>query len=92
MKLLVNRCPHGFTISEAQRALFPQLAEDPNMKMSDVNRGHPALIESFEMGDNRGDGGSTLTIVEVPDNVNYVVVDRNGYETVYWTTGVLEQA
>jgi hypothetical protein len=87
MKVLVNKCPHGFTLSEAQKELFPELQTNPNMRAFDVNRTDPRLIASFEAGDTRGDGGSSLTIVEIPDNANFVVVPRGGYETLAWTTG-----
>lgn len=93
MKVLVNRCPHGFTLSEAQKELFPELKTNPNMLVSDVSRADPRLIASFEAGDQRGDGGSTLTIVEIPDNARFVVVPRGGHEeVVYSTHGPLERA
>jgi hypothetical protein len=89
MKVLINRCPHGFTLSEAQRELFPELKTNPNMQVSDVSRTDPRLIASFEAGDNRGDGGSTLTIVEIPDGAQFKVAPRGGYEELAWTTGEL---
>lgn len=92
MKVLVNRCPHGFTLSEAQKELFPELKTNPNMRVQDVSRTDPRLIASFEAGDNRGDGGSSLTILEIPDNAHFVVVPRGGYEElVYSTSGPLER-
>ncbi len=92
MKVLVNRCPHGFTLSEAQKELFPELKTIPNMQVSDVSRTDPRLIASFEAGDNRGDGGSTLAIVEIPDGANFKVVPRGGYEELVWTMGELHHA
>jgi hypothetical protein len=89
MKVLINRCPHGFTLSEAQKELFPELRTNPNMQVSDVSRTDPRLIASFEAGDNRGDGGSTLTIVEIPDGAQFKVAPRGGYEELAWTTGEL---
>jgi hypothetical protein len=92
MKVLVNRCPHGFTLSEEQKKLFPELETNPNMRVQDVSRTDPRLIASFEAGDNRGDGGSSLTILEIPDNAHYVVVPRGGYEElVYSVNGPLER-
>ncbi len=91
MKVLVNRCPHGFTLSEAQKELFPELRTNPNMQVSDVSRTDPRLIWSFESGDNRGDGGSSLTIIEIPDGANFRIVPRGGYETIVWTMGELNQ-
>ncbi len=92
MKLLVNHCPHGFTLSERQKALFPELQTTPYMKVSDVNRADERLIASFESGDNRGDGGSTLAIVEIPDGARFRIIDRDGYEEVVWTMGELHSA
>lgn len=91
MKVLVNRCPHGFTLSEAQKELFPELKTIPNMQPFDVNRADPRLIESFEAGDNRGDGGSSLTILEIPDGASFRIAPRGGYETLVWTMGELNQ-
>lgn len=89
MKVLVNRCPHGFTLSEAQKELFPELKTNPNMLVSDVSRTDPRLIASFEAGDNRGDGGSSLTIIEIPDGAKFKVCPRGGYEELVWTMGDL---
>ena len=89
MKVLINRCPHGFTLSEAQKELFPELKTNPNMRVEDVSRTDPRLIASFEAGDKRGDGGSTLTIVEIPDGAKFKVAPRGGYEELVWTTGEL---
>jgi hypothetical protein len=80
MKVMINKCPHGFTISEKQRTeLFP---ETP---LNQIPRHDGALIASFEAGDRRGDGGSSLAVVEIPDTAHYKIVDSNGYETLYWS-------
>ncbi len=92
MKVLVNHCSHGFTLSERQKALFPELQTTPYMKVSDVNRADERLISSFEAGDNRGDGGSTLAIVEIPDGARFRIISRDGYEEVVWTMGELHSA
>lgn len=92
MKLLVNHCSHGFTLSERQKTLFPELQTVPYMKVSDVNRADERLIASFEAGDNRGDGGSTLAIVEIPDGARFRIIDRDGYEEIVWTMGELHSA
>lgn len=80
MKVLINKCQNGFSISEAQSAeLFP------GVELRDIPRHDGRLIASFEAGDRRGNGGSSLAIVEIPDNAIYKVVDNNGYETLYWS-------
>jgi|TARA_B110000977_G_scaffold195535_2_gene274174 hypothetical protein len=92
MKVLVNHCPHGFTLSEAQKELFPELLTMPGMRVADVNRTDDRLIASFEAGDNRGDGGSTLEIVEIPEGASYKIANRDGYEELVWTMGELNNA
>jgi hypothetical protein len=79
MKIIVNKCNHGFTLSEAQKELFPD---------GYVDRTDPRLIASFEAGDNRGDGGSTLVLMEIPDEADgYHIVENDGIETLYWMSG-----
>ncbi len=82
MKLLINKCNHGFTLSERQKALFPV---EPEYGYAHVDRSNELLVASFEAGDNRGDGGSTLTLVEIPNNVReYKITSDDGIETLEW--------
>jgi hypothetical protein len=82
MKLLINKCNHGFTLSERQKALFPV---EPEGGYARVDRSDERLIASFEAGDNRGDGGSTLTLVEIPDGTReYKISALDGFETLEW--------
>lgn len=78
-KILINKCNHGFTLSRRQLALFP------GAPLNEIDRTDNRLIQSFEDGDQRGDGGSTLRIVEIPDNSAYVLTEENGVETLYWS-------
>lgn len=84
MKVMINKCPHGFTLSEAQKELFPGMA------LEMIPRHDDRLIASFEAGDRRGDGGSTLTIVEIPDGNHYRVHAENGVETIYYSSSPIE--
>lgn len=84
MKVMINKCPHGFTLSEEQKAMYPGLAVEL------IPRHDSKLIESFEAGDRRGDGGSTLTIVEIPDGAFYKVHATDGVETIYYSTSPIE--
>ena len=80
MKVIINKCPNGFTLSEAQeKNLFPEVA------LQDIPRHDQRLVDSFEAGDRRGNGGSSLVLVEIPDGATYKVVDQQGYETLYWS-------
>lgn len=81
-KVLVNKCNHGFTLSEAQKELFAGMPEFM------INREDPRLVASYEAGDNRGDGGSTIIIQEIPDDADgYHIVENDGIETLYWMSG-----
>lgn len=84
MKVMINKCPHGFTLSERQKALFP------GTSLEMIPRHDEKLIASFEAGDRRGDGGSTLTIVEIPDGSHYRVHAENGVETIYYSASAIE--
>jgi len=85
MKVIINRCPNGFTLSENQeKNLFPGVA------LQDIPRHDQRLVESFEAGDRRGNGGSSLILVEIPDGATYKVVNQQGYETLYWSESNIE--
>jgi hypothetical protein len=85
MKVIINRCPNGFTLSEDQQNnLFPGVA------LQDIPRHDQRLVDSFEAGDRRGNGGSSLMLVEIPDNATYKVVNQQGYETLYWSESNIE--
>lgn len=79
MKVLINKCNHGFTLSQRQMALFP------NVSLDEINRTDKRLIKSFEDGDQRGDGGSTLRVVEIPEGASYVITEKDGFETLFWS-------
>lgn len=85
MKVIINRCPNGFTLSEDQQNnLFPGIA------LQDIPRHDQRLVDSFEAGDRRGNGGSSLILVEIPDSATYKVVNQQGYETLYWSESNIE--
>lgn len=79
MKVIVNKCNNGFTLSEEQKKLFP----DTNAE--NIPRHDEKLIASFEAGDRRGDGGSTLVMVDIPDGSAYFIINNSGYEMLYWS-------
>jgi hypothetical protein len=86
MKVIINKCPNGFTLSEAQKMLFPDTREDL------IYRHDERLIESFEAGDQRGNGGSSLVLVEIPDGSFYKITNENGNETLYHSASIIETA
>jgi hypothetical protein len=80
MKIIINKCPHGFTISDKQREeLFP------DTPLAQIPRHDGRLVASFEAGDRRGDGGSSLQLVEIPDGSHYRIVNMDGYESLFFS-------
>jgi len=79
MKLIVNKCNNGFTLSEEQKKLFA------DVQIEAIPRHDETLVASFEAGDRRGDGSSTLVLVDIPDGSSYFILNDKGYETVYWS-------
>jgi hypothetical protein len=86
MEILVCRCNYGFTISERQRTLFPEVPQNL------INRADERLIQSFKDGDCRGDGGSTLDIANIPDGAHYRIIADQGIETVLWSMSEINEA
>lgn len=79
MKLIVNKCNNGFSLSEEQKKMFA------DVDVEAIPRHDEKLVASFEAGDRRGDGGSTLVLVDIPDGSSYFILTNEGYETVYWS-------
>jgi hypothetical protein len=79
MKIVVNKCNNGFTLSEEQKAMFA------DVDINEIPRHDEKLVASFEAGDRRGNGGSTLVLVDIPDGSSYFILTNEGYETVYWS-------
>jgi hypothetical protein len=84
MKVMINKCNHGFTLSEAQKTLFP----DTPLEL--IPRHDEKLIASFELGDRRGDGGSTLKVVEIPEGSHYMIRAYDGVEDIYYSASPIE--
>lgn len=50
---------------------------------SDISRHDPNLVRVVEeLGEKANDAGSNLAIVEIPDDVEYVIEEYDGYEHV----------
>jgi hypothetical protein len=87
VKIVVNRCFGGFSLSqEAFEALgliydgYGYLNIDPG---SHMERNDPRLVEVVErLGDRANGRHAELVVVEIPDDVNWEIHDYDGMETV----------
>jgi hypothetical protein len=84
-KVIVCKCNHGFTLSQRQKALFPGTPDHL------VDRADEKLVSSFEAGDQRGDGGSTLVLLEIPKDAHYVISECDGAEKLYWSMSPIQE-
>lgn len=94
MKVVINRCYGGFGLSKKAIEMYcEKKAIDPgvwnefgyydNFYDGHIDRSDSDLIEIVEqLGDKANGNCANLTIVDVPDNVNWYISDYDGKEHV----------
>lgn len=81
MKIVINRCYGAYMLSPRASALFRRIEGcDPY----DAGRDNPTLVKIVEkLGKAAGeDRGTSLRVVEVPDDVDWYIFDDDGMECV----------
>lgn len=81
MKIVVNRCWGGFSLSkEAYKELG--LPWDGH-GFADVERDDPKLVETVErLGDAANGRHSELKVIEIPDGISWEIDNYDGQETI----------
>ena len=85
MKIVINTCYGGFGLSDKAQDLFKRIKglDDPNWYDREVNRADPVLISVVEdLGEAANSSYSILKIVEVPDEVDWVLQEYDGKEWI----------
>lgn len=96
MKLVINTCYGGFSISDAaiQRmaelkgltahcTVPPEQQENQQPPNRPSNRADPALVQAVEeLGDKAWGRYAELKVVEIPDGVKYEIAEYDGLEHV----------
>ena len=78
MKVVINKCYGGFSISKEAMELLGVDSPYPDIKRND-----PALVEVVEkLGDKANGSFSKLKIVEIPDDVEWDIAEYDGLEWV----------
>lgn len=102
MKIVLNRCYGGFSITEEQAKLLGyewKLFENQYGGFprgyaigqdDDKDRVNPLLIESVESGD-ESHWASDLYVYEIPDGAHYVISNYDGVETLYWSLSEIHE-
>ena len=85
MKIVINRCFGGFGLSDLASDMYcaaKNIAAD-NFFDRDVPRNDPVLVEIIEKLGTAADGRySELKIVDIPDDVDWIVEEYDGMEYV----------
>lgn len=93
MKVVINNCYGRFGLSPKAKERYwdlkgKNLAEvplDEFAKSETIERHDPVLVRVVEEMGKAADGWlAQLTIIEIPDGVDYVIRDYNGKEWVAW--------
>ena len=94
MKIAVNRCYGGFSVSQA---VYDELGipwdnygylENKHFEIEsydfDAFRSHPKLIEALEkLGKSANGRYAKIEIVDIPDDVDWEIHDYDGNETIH---------
>ena len=88
MKIVINSCYGGFDLTPDERILIaskaPELLVDGRLDIHLIPRHHPALVEAVErFAEEPHDPYAELEVIEVPDGIEYDILDNDGIETVY---------
>lgn len=85
MKIVINTCYGGFSLSEEGTLLYAKLkgVSAENLYSWDLPRDDPTLIQAIEqLGSKAAGGFAKLRIVEIPDNVQWHISEYDGMEHV----------
>ncbi len=97
MKIVINRCFGGFSLSKKATEMYAEkkglkpgkwndswdLYEGGDFLDEDISRNDPVLIEVVEtLGNGASGRHSELKIVDIPDDVNWVIKEYDGFEHV----------
>ena len=84
MKVVINRCYGGFSLSNEALKLYEDLSGKKDVYDKKIERNDPILIDIIEtLGIEKSNGGfAELKIVDIPDSVEYTICEYDGMEWV----------
>ena len=84
MKVVVNRCIGGFSLSKKAYGYLGKEWDGCGDLFEDYEeRNNPTLVKVVEELGKEADGKhAKLKVVEVPDNIEWKITDSNGFEVV----------
>lgn len=83
MKVVINTCYGGFGLSKQALKLYEERTGKKDVYCWDIKRNDPILIQVIEeLGLKAAGGFAELKILEIPDEVNYVIEEYDGWEHI----------
>jgi len=90
MKIVINTCYGGFGLSEQALNMIKEVKRqgrladsDPDLFKYDFKRNDPILISVVEELKEKANGNyASLKIVEIPDDVDWIIAEYDGQEHI----------
>lgn len=85
VKVVINRDFGAFGLSEKAENLYYRLSEksESDVRWYDIYRSDPILVQVVEdLGSEANDEWSNLKVVEIPDDVDWMILEYDGKEWV----------
>ena len=84
MKVVINSCYGGFSLSEKALARYNELANKNVQYYFDIERNDPFLVQVVEeLGAEANDIYSLLKIINIPDDIAWYIHEYDGLESVH---------
>jgi hypothetical protein len=81
-KIVINKCWGGFGLSDTALKMYQELSNS-NDSYWDIRRDDPLLVQVVEeLKDQVNTVYSELKVVEIPDDIDWYIHDRDGVETI----------
>ena len=83
--MVINTCYGGFSLSDEAYELYCDLTgqKSGEIYVTDIRRDDPMLIKTIEiLGEKANDSFSKLKVVDIPDEVEWVLQEVDGAEWI----------
>ena len=83
MKIVINACHGGFSLSDAALALYNKLSGGDLRNDRDIERDDPHLVKVVETLGKKANGRfARLKVVDIPEDVDWQIEEYDGLEWV----------
>ena len=83
MKIVINKCYGGFGLSDVAEARYKNESGNTEFSYYNIPRADPILVSIVEeLGEDSWGAWSELSVVEIPDGVDWYVEEYDGKEWI----------